>query len=178
MRLPKFIAASLLAFSLGVNAAAIESTYTPLGGSHWSVAFTITNNGDPAPINEFTIFFSESLFSNLSLAGSPSTWDSLVIQPDTGIPASGYLDGLVLDPIDALDAGGSQSGFIVDFDFLGQGVPSALSFDILDSDFQVISSGRTTISGGGDLPEPTSAILASLGLLALGVSRRALAEEK
>lgn len=172
MRWTKLVAGSVCAFALSANAANIESTYTPLGGTHWSVAFAVTNNGDPAPINEFTVFFSEALFSNLSLAGSPSTWDSIVIQPDLGIPAAGFFDALVFDPVDALDVGGSQSGFAVDFEFLGQGAPGSLPFDILDANFQVISSGRTTVLGGGTVPEPATWGLAAIAIYATSFVRR------
>ena len=156
-----------------VSAAAIQATYTPHGGIAWSAAFTVTNNGDAMPISEFTVFFSEALFTNLSLGAPPANWDSIVIQPDTGIPAAGYLDALAPNSNDALGLGASQAGFVVSFDFLGQGAPDALPFDIVDpnNNFAVVSSGRTTsvFPDAGTVPEPGAL---SLALLALGVIAR------
>jgi len=175
MRWSKSLCAAVFALVSIANAsaAAIQASYTSLGGNAWSAAFTVTNNGDAAPISEFTVFFSEALFSNLSLGGSPSTWDSIVIQPDTGIPAAGYLDALALDSNDALGLGASQAGFEVSFDFLGQGAPGALPFDIVDpnNNFAVLSSGRTTVvfTDVGTVPEPGAL---SLALLALGLIAR------
>ncbi|MBC7622467.1 MAG: hypothetical protein H7232_03680 [Aeromicrobium sp.] len=160
------------------SAAAIQASYTSLGGNAWSAAFTVTNNGDAAPISEFTVFFSEALFSNLSLGGSPSTWDSIIIQPDTGIPAAGYLDALELDSNDALGLGASQGGFVVSFDFLGQGAPGVLPFDIVDpnNNFALVSSGRTTsvFTNPGTVPEPNGLALALLAIFAAGAKRGAL----
>jgi len=175
MHCSRFLCAAFLTFvsAASASAAAIQASYTSLGSNAWSAAFTVTNDGDAAPISEFTVFFSEALFSNLSLAGSPSTWDSIVIQPDTGIPAAGYLDALALDSDDALGLGASQGGFVVSFNFLGQGGPGALPFDIVDpnNNFEVVSSGRTTsvFTDVGTVPEPGAL---SLALLALGLISR------
>ena len=162
----RIVAGLLLTLSLAAHAGKVDSTYTPLGGNQWSVAFSVTNTGDPAPVSEFTVFFAEGLFANLAVTGSPGTWDSIVIQPDSGIPADGFFDALVLDQVDALDNGESQSGFGMTFDFLGTGTPGALPFDFLDANFTVIASGRTTVpgTGGGTLPEPATLLLSSLAL--------------
>ena len=157
----KFVAALLLTLCVGAHAGKVDSTYTSLGGNQWSAAFTVTNTGEPAPVSEFTVYFAEGLFANLAVTGSPSTWDSIVIQPDSGIPADGFFDALVLDQVDALDNGESQSGFSMTFDFLGSGAPGALPFDFLDANFTVIASGRTTLpgGGGGTVPAPATWLL-------------------
>jgi hypothetical protein len=165
----RLVAVVLLTLSLAAHSGVIQSTYTPLGGNQWSVAFSVTNTGDPAPVSEFTVFFAEGLFANLAVTGSPGTWDSIVIQPDSGIPADGFFDALVLDQVDALDNGESQSGFSMTFDFLGSGAPGALPFDFLDANFTVIASGRTTLpgGGGGNVPEPATWVLSAVALVAL-----------
>lgn len=168
----RFVAALLLTLSFAAHAGKVDSTYTSLGGNQWSVAFTVTNTGEPAPVSEFTVYFAEGLFANLSVTGSPATWDSIVIQPDGGLPADGFFDALVLDQADALDNGESQSGFSMTFDFLGTGAPGALPFDFLDANFTVIASGRTTLpdgGGGGTVPEPATWVLVILaGVLLRG----------
>ena len=157
----RIVAGLLLTLSLAAHAGKVDSTYTPLGGNQWSVAFSVTNTGEPAPVSEFTVYFAEGLFANLAVTGSPSTWDSIVIQPDSGLPADGFFDALVLDQADALENGESQSGFSMTFDFLGAGIPGALPFDFLDANFTVIASGRTTLpdDGGGTIPEPETWLL-------------------
>jgi hypothetical protein len=173
----RIVAALVLTLCVGAHAGKVDSTYTSLGGNQWSVAFTVTNTGEPAPVSEFTVYFAEGLFANLSVTGSPGTWDSIVIQPDSGLPADGFFDALVLDQADALDNGESQSGFSMTFDFLGTGAPGALLFDFLDADFQLLSTGRTTVpddggGGGGTVPEPSAMGLVLLGLCAATRVRR------
>ena len=149
----------LMSASLAAQAAVINVVFTNLGGGiQYLAEFAIENDGAPASISGFTIFFDEAEYSNLSLTASPVTWDSLLIQPDIGLPAPGFLDALVLDPLNALTLGQTQSGFNVTFDYLGQRLPGALPFTINDSDFNVLFSGITTTVPGqptsGQIPEP------------------------
>ena len=145
------------------------------GGNHYLAEFAVKNDGAPATISGFTIFFDETKYSNLSLLASPSTWDSLLIQPDLGLPAPGFLDALVLDPLNALASGQTQSGFNVTFDYIGQALPGALPFDINDSNFNVLFSGiTTTVPGaptGGQIPEPGAVWLALLAVGCLAATR-------
>ena len=148
----------------------ITSTYTPLGGNQWSLELNVANLGEPTPISEFTIYFSERHFTNLSLTGHPSTWDTIVIQPDLGIPAPGFLDGLVLDTSNALGIGTGQGGFALTFALLGPDQPFSLPFDLFDENLAPIGSGFTTVSingvpGVGAVPEPRSVWLVLLGLV-------------
>jgi len=169
----KIAAALLWSMSLAATAGTVTGIYTPLGGSQWSVAFTATSFGGPEPVSQFTIYFAESLFSGLAVTGSPGTWDSIVIQPDSALPADGFFDALVIDGSNALGSGDSVSGFAMTFAYLGLGTPGSLPFEFLDANFSVIASGQTTISGtgGGSVPEPSTWLLASVGLVA-ALSRR------
>ena len=174
MRTAKFIAIALLFWCALAKAAvvsSITSTYTPLGGNQWSVELNVANLGEPTPISEFTIYFSESHFTNLSLTGHPSTWDTIVIQPDLGIPASGFLDGLVLDTSNALGIGASQGGFALTFALLGPDQPFSLPFDLFDENLGPIGSGFTTVFIN-DVPEPASVWLVLLGLVGASVAPR------
>lgn len=150
---------STLGLAFAARAAVITAAYTPLGGDHWSVQFVAINDGTPSTISGFTIYFPETEFTALTLNSNPATWDTLVVQPDLGIPAAGFLDSLALLPGDELSLGQSIGGFEVAFTFLGQGAPGSLAFDIVDRSFQVLFSGRTTAPGVNGVPEPTTPLL-------------------
>ena len=158
------LAGLLGAMPLLTQAAVIQSNYTFVGGTTWLADFTVLQDGNPAQISGFTIYFPENLFANLSLAAAPATWDSLVIQPDSGLMAAGYLDSFALTNASAIGAGGSQGGFRVQFNHLAATTPPALSFDINDAAFNVVFSGTTVVTA---VPEPASVLLASLGLCGL-----------
>lgn len=158
----------LCAFS-SAQAALITSNFSDLGSNKWSVDLTLTNNTDAAGINEFTVYFSETLFSNLEVLSSPSAWDSFVAQPDLFLASPGFFDSY--NPI-ALALGGSQGGFKIGFTFLGQGAPGALSFDIIGEDFQPTSSGTSTVVTT-QVPEPSVFWLMLAGCVVLVARRRA-----
>lgn len=167
------VAAAIGAASLWSHAALVSSHYTQIDANRWTVDLGVTNdNAQPPLITGFTIYFSEDLFSGLTLLAAPAAWDSLVIQPDPMIPDAGFLDAFVLDAADALALGQSQSGFRVSFDWLGAGLPQALYFEIVDEDFNVLASGDSQVSVAQAVPEPGSLALAALGLAALWGRRR------
>ncbi|WP_088280194.1 MYXO-CTERM sorting domain-containing protein [Ideonella sp. A 288] len=172
----KFLAKvlALAALSLQVHATVIGSAYTPLGGNQWSVAFEVTNDGAPASIGGFTVYFDEALFSGLSVLDSPAGWDSLVAQPDAALPAAGFLDALVLDDADQLLDGDVLGGFRVAFTYLGAAAPGALPFEIVDRSFEVRGSGLTvpSVVGSQPVPEPPMAALVAVALAGLAWGRR------
>lgn len=170
-----FAAAVLGAASLFSHAAVVHTHYTHTGGAQWNVDLSITNDdASPAQIDWFTVYFGEDLYRNLTLVASPATWDSLVVDTDPGIPASGYLDAFALDLADALALGQSVAGFTLSFDYLGANAPGALYFEILGEGFSVLAEGLSTVSVAPQaVPEPGSLALAALALGALGVARPA-----
>lgn len=151
------------------QAALITSNFSDLGSNQWSVDLTLTNNSDAAGINEFTVYFSELLFSNLSVLASPQAWDSFVAQPDLFLGSPGFFDSYNSQ---ALTLGSTQSGFTIGFTFLGQGAPGSLSFDALDADFNLLSSGATS-NAPTRVPEPSAVLLMLLGGVVLALGRRA-----
>lgn len=157
--------------SLGLQSAQatkIESQFTQLAGPTWTVEFTVTNDGTVPSVGEFTVFFDETLYSNLSVIASPLTWDSIAIQPDPGIPATGYFDSLVLYPEFALGKSQGQGGFKAGFTFLGGGKPDALPFSVVDGNFQTIESGVTLATLPSLVPEVGTMALFGFGLAYLG----------
>ncbi|MEJ6000809.1 hypothetical protein [Paucibacter soli] len=168
----RWLAPALLTLALGQGAAiaaTINSVFTPLGGNSWTADFTVLGDGTPASLSGFTVFFAETDFSNLQVLGSPASWDSLVAQPDTGIPAAGFFDSVMLNRALGLGAGQSQGGFVVKFDYLGATAPGSLHYEITDENFQLLASGQTTL-----VPEPAgwAQLCGGLGLLGLLMRRR------
>lgn len=81
----------------------------------------------------------------------------------------------MLNPLDALTFGQTQSGFNVTFDYIGQALPGALPFDINDSSFNVLFSGDTTtvpsVPTVGQIPEPGAVWLMLLAAGGLATAR-------
>ncbi len=164
----KTITYLLLCMSMAsARAAIITGELTDLGSSQWSLDLTLTNDGAQG-INEFSVYFSEALFSNLQLLSTPSDWDSIVAQPDIFLSSAGFFDSY--NPL-ALLQGQSQSGFSLSFTYLGQGLPSELSFDIFADHFQWLSSGVSN-PALASVAEPAPIALLLLGLLCVARIRR------
>ncbi len=159
---------SLFFMQAVAHAAVVTHNFQSISGTTWTVDLTVVNDGVPAQISGFTVFFDESLFGNLLLSTSPASWNSLLIPPDLGLPAAGFLDAFVLDPSQALLDGQSQTGFTIQFDFLGTGPLPSLSFDIVDESYSVLTSGLTVSEDrGNSVPEPGTAWLLLASFVAL-----------
>jgi hypothetical protein len=154
-----------LAAASGASAAVVDSAYTFLGGSSWVADFTVRNDGMPATIDSLTVYFPEAFISGLDLLASPAGWDTMIFQPDLGIPAPGMLDTLAKGP--GLVTGQSVGGFRVGFTLMTGGTPGSLKFDVNDSNYNVVLSGMTNVVA---VPEPSAAALLALGLCAIGWS--------
>jgi hypothetical protein len=152
--------------------AQVTYTATDVSGTTWQYDYSITNPLAVA-IQEFTVFFDVSQFSNLTVQASPNTWNSIVAQPDPGLPADGFFDSLALN--NGLAPGATQGGFSVQTTFSGAGKPGSQLFNFVDSiTFEILSSGDTTPAshgggggGGFSAPEidPSSAVAAVTLLL-------------
>lgn len=150
------------------QAALITSNFSNLGSNQWTVDLTLTNDNDASGINEFTVYFSELLFSNLAVISSPQDWDSFVAQPDLFLASPGFFDSYNLL---GLAQGDSQTGFKIGFTFLGQDTPNGLPFEIIGADFQPTSSGTST-NVSARVSEPSTCALIMMGCAALFLGRR------
>lgn len=153
----------LLATASWAEAALVTAHFTDAGNNQWMLDLSLVNSDLEQGANEFSVYFSESLFSNLAIIASPATWDSLVAQPDTYLASSGFFDSYSPQP---LALGKTQSGFKLAFTFLGNGAPQPLVFDIFDNNFQIIASGNTV-----QTPEPFSLSLFFTGVFMAGAAR-------
>ena len=159
----------LLAMPAIAQATTINYTASSLGGSVWQYDYMIENDTLTDPIAEFTIYFPETLYENLVVSSSPLEWDSIVVQPDTGLPADGFFDALSLST--GLAPGASAGLFSVTFNFLGTSSPADQFFDVYDANFNLLDSGTT--SPLSPVPELNSFAMLILGLfLVIGYSFR------
>ena len=128
-----------------IYATQIDGTLKNLGGNRWQANYTITNNTLGSPIEEVTIWFDLSLYDNLSVVSTASTWNAIAIDPDPFIPDNGFYDVLALSW--GIDPGASLGGFVVAFDWLGTAAsPSSQLFEVVNpSNFSVIESGQTVL---------------------------------
>ena len=167
----KLITAAIVAGFLSVGSAlatTITYTATPAGGSSFDAVFEVTNDTLGSSIEEFTIFFDVGVFENLRNAVSPTDWDPLLIDPDSGIPDDGFADWLALGT--SLGVGETLGGFGLTFDLIVGSLPDMLAFTIIDPNtFDILDEGFATLINGGvsDVPLPAAmwVFLVGLGLL-------------
>ena len=167
----KFISKASLVLLTGMSCAqatTIDYTATQLSGTRWRYDYTVHNDTLGSPLQDFTIYFNENLFTNLANESTQAGWDLLLIQPDTNIPAAGFFDGLA--PGGGLAFGALADGFSVSFDYLGTGIPGRQAFSIYETlTWGEIEKGMT---GSAAVPLPGTLSLFVLGLAAGAVQRR------
>jgi hypothetical protein len=159
------VLAAALLLSATARAGVIEYDITNVGGSNWRYDYTVTNDELAGGMWEFTIWFALGLYESLSVAASPASWDSLVVQPDPNLPADGFFDSVSLDLPLARNA--SVGGFSVLFTWLGTGTPGSQPFDFVNPEtFVSIDSGVTRLRVIPDPdPDPTPVPEPAIGLL-------------
>ncbi len=132
-------------------------------GNTWQYDFSVANDSLATAIDEFTIYFDRALFSNLQLVSAPADWDPLAIQPDLGLPQDGYFDWLAMSS--GIAPGRSAGSFQVRVDFGGNSTPGASLFEVVDpTTFDTLDRGFTTPTVTA-VPEPSSMVLLTSGLL-------------
>lgn len=161
------IFAVLLAWN--VQASVISYALSQVGAGTWQYDYTVTNNSLPSPIEEVTIYFPGSLYSNLLSIDQPVNWNSFVAEPDPNLPADGLFDSATGSA--AISPGSTLGTFSVQFSWLGNGDPGSQLFDIVDPvNFSTLDSGSTVprlLPPTPGLPEPGSQSLAILGMVAM-----------
>lgn len=175
-----FAALALLCSTSFANAVIIESELSSLGGSSYQYDFKVINDDLAAGIEQFSVYFDFALYENLSVVASPADWDSIVIQPDAGLPDDGFFDSLFLAA--PLTMGDMLDGFSVAFDWLGAAMGPAAGgndFEVFDFNFNVVASGQTTAvvtppppPPPNPIPEPGMLSLFGLALLFAGMRKR------
>jgi len=153
----------LCSYALAMSAAhavSVEYTLTDLGSDVWRYDFALINSPAAPSFDEFTIYFPSDKYSSIALVSSAPDWDPLVIQPDPGIPADGYFDGLSTTgpmPDDSV-----ATGFVLTFSFLAGMRPDGQRFDLIDSStFDIVYSGTTVAAA---VPEPQTYLMLAFGL--------------
>lgn len=147
-----------------VSAALITYTTQSLGGASYRHQYTITHQIGEDPIHLIDIEFDPSLYleSSLTIVSDPvltADWDQLLIGSQAGLPALLDLFALVAP----LSDGATLSGFAIEFEWLGAGLPGSQAFQIVNPDtFDTVSAGRT--AGAVQVPEPAPLLLAVTGL--------------
>jgi hypothetical protein len=137
----------------------ISSALTDLGGNEYQYNYSVYNDGSlgaNVSIQLFDIFFNPALYEAGSLdivtpALLSSEWSQLALASVGTAPAD--YDVLALDG--GIPVGDTVSGFAVQFEWIGQGLPGAQPFEISDPNtFDVLQSSETTLPG--PTPEPST----------------------
>lgn len=129
-----------------------------LGGSEYQYNYSVYNDGSlgpGVPVQLFDIFFSPALYQagslNIVTPDPPSSQWSEVILASVGTNPADY-DAFALSG--GIPVGDTVSGFTVQFEWIGPGLPGAQPFEISNPNtFSVLQSGETTSS---TTPEPST----------------------
>lgn len=160
------------------TATPIQYELTALGGSAYRYTYTVTHDGSvTGPLSAFDIDFDAALYDEASLqivsdAGVQADWDETILGSGVGVPAlyDVVTSGAGLGP------GESATGFAVEFQWLGAGLPGTQGFSLFDPQtFAILATGQTAIigGGGGTVPEPGTIglLLVTLALISRARSR-------
>lgn len=128
------------------------------GQDRWSYRYLVT--GSFTAFQGLNVLFPAQNYQDLQITqADPLDWFTLITQPDVSLPADGILTASALTDTNAISV-----PFELDFTWLGSGVPGAQSVEIFDSDFSLIATGFTAPLDSNSIPEPSSLLLAAVGL--------------
>lgn len=161
-----FAAWLVLSCASPAKAAGIEYALTPLGADKWQYDYTLVNPDGSLSFDEITVFFALPAVQSIASFAAPSGWDGIVAQPDSAIPADGFVDWLrAAGPVPSATR---TSGFSVVFEVAGGALPAVQSFQLVNSNgpngFEVVASGITSA-----VPEPGAVALMIPGVLVVGM---------
>jgi len=165
----------VLGFALqcaAANAAVVSVTEADIGGGGWRLTYVVQGLAPTDGLDGLTIYFDASTYGALSNLSVGPDWDPLLVQGDASISADGFADLLAL--------GGTISGaittftFSVDVQYLLARAPGPQTYEFyIQNPFRVTASGESQVSTAvGTVPEPLTAQLVALALLASGWVRR------
>ncbi len=166
--------ASLTLLASSANAIQITSGLTSLGGNQYRYTYTVENDGSTgAAVELFDIFFDPALYDESSLAITTSDppasdWDELILASGILLPAAYDVFALA----GGIPIFGSESGFAIDFVWLGTDAPGTQPFSIYDPlTFELLESGITSFDSPS-IPEPSPIILVMTAFLMLPLMKK------
>ncbi|NLE59091.1 MAG: PEP-CTERM sorting domain-containing protein [Planctomycetes bacterium] len=158
---PVALALFLAAISAESLAVPVTVSYelTSFGGERYRYDYDVTNVSLAGSIRELTIWFDDALYRNLVLATPDppaANWSELVVQPAPSFHDDGFYDALAIGG--GIAVGDHVSGFAVEFEWLGTGLPGSQPYDVVDPvTFQTQYADFT-------MPEPATLALLAGGL--------------
>ncbi|MEO7386772.1 MAG: hypothetical protein ABIX37_07555 [Gammaproteobacteria bacterium] len=134
----------ILAGGVGqAGATTVAYSVANVAGDNWNYSYALSNDTLASAIREVSIYFDPASFANLAITSAPAGWDTIIIQPDPGLPAAGFADILALPG--GLAPGATLGGLAISFTYLGTGTPGSQSFDVVDPEsFATLASGTTS----------------------------------
>ena len=152
----------------------IEYSLTNIAGDTWQYDYYLSGF-DLTADQAITIYFDLNYCTEITPMNDLSSfgWYSFALQPDPNIWGGGE-DGSY-NAVALIDHPAYSDSFIVQFNWLDATIPGVQSFDMFNSDLDVIGSGFTVLRGGPDVPavpEPASGLLLLGGLGILAVAAR------
>ena len=141
----------------GVTFLATNLTDTTVGENLWSYAYSIT--GPLAEFESVNLLFSSANYSaDLSVLSSDSSLSPLVTPPMLAPATDGQVMVTAVSPLLA----NSTAALSVQFVWTGAGQPGAQPFELLDDQFNLVSTGITAA-----VPDVSTAALLFAGMIVL-----------
>ena len=173
MKRPVWLCALLLSAAIPAHAVQIAYDLESLGGNGYRYTYTVTNDGTTGGAVElFDVLFDPALYdeSSLTIATNDppsSSWDQIILASGLSVPAA--YDALSLTG--GIPIFGFETGFKVEFQWLGADLPGAQGFAIYDPvTFDLLESGNTTVV---PLPGALPLFLSALGGIGVFGRKRA-----
>lgn len=151
---------------------AVSSILQNLGGNRWRATYTLRDEVS-LPLSLIDIDFDPALYREDSLtiladAALDAQWDSMILASGIDVPASLTL----MSKGSGLAGGQTAGGFQVEFDWLGQGTPTAQNYRVYDPEtFETVYEGQSLYQVQA-VPLPAGLWLLVSGLSGLGLLHR------